>query len=131
MSVPINPESLPDPRGFSHGMLSNGGQILHVAGETGHRADLAIDDDFVAQFSQACRSVVAVVSEAGGAPTDVVSMTIFVTDLTEYRENLQAVGEAYQGVFGKHFPAMALIGVSELVDPAARVEITAVAVLRD
>lgn len=126
--LPIEPEGLPPARGFSHGYVSDG-RLVHVAGETGHHADMTLDQGFVAQFAQACRNVVAVVTAAGGAATDVVSMTIFTTDVPSYRDNLGEVGEAYREVFGRHFPAMALIGVTELVDPDAVVEITAVAAL--
>ncbi len=129
MSLPINPSGLSPARGFSHGMLSGEGKILHIAGETGHHNDQKLDGDFVGQFGQACRNVSAVVVGAGGTPSDIVSLTIFVTDVSSYRDNLSAVGQAYQSVFGKHFPAMALIGISELVDPRAIVEITGVAVI--
>ncbi|HEY5890947.1 MAG TPA: RidA family protein [Acidimicrobiia bacterium] len=129
MNLPINPEGLPPARGFSHGMLSRGGEVLHIAGETGHHEDLTLDDDFVAQFGQACRNVSAVVVAAGGTPSDIASLTIFVTDVSAYRDNLGAIGEAYREAFGRHFPAMALIGITELVDPKALVEITGVAVI--
>jgi enamine deaminase RidA (YjgF/YER057c/UK114 family) len=129
--LPINPVDLPPPRGFSHGVVSGPGKFVHIAGETGHHQDLSIDEGFVEQFARACSNVAAVVEAAGGSPNDVVSMTIFATDVSSYRENLSAIGGAYQAVFGKHFPAMALIGVAELVDPAAQVEITAVAIIPD
>lgn len=130
-NLPINPEHLPPARGFSHGVVSSEGRLLHIAGETGHHRDLSLDEGFVAQFSTACRNVLAVVEEAGGSATDLVSLTIFVTDVASYRQNLAEVGAAYQAVFGKHFPAMALIGISELVDPDAVVEIMGVAVIPD
>lgn len=129
--IPINPSQLSPPAGFSHGVLSGPGRILHIAGETGHHRDMSLDDGFVAQFARACQNVAAVVEEAGGAPTDVVSMTIYTTDVASYRDNLAEVGKAYRAVFGRHFPAMALIGISELVDPAAVVEITGIAVIED
>jgi enamine deaminase RidA (YjgF/YER057c/UK114 family) len=117
--------------GFSHGVLASGGRVLHIAGEAGHRQDMSIDDDFVAQFGQASRNVARVVEEAGGEVTDLVSLTIFVTDLSDYRSRLREVGKVYRAVFGKHFPAMALIGVTDLVDPQARVEMQGVAVIAD
>lgn len=129
--IPINPSELSPPSGFSHGVVSGPGRILHIAGETGHHPDMTLDDGFVAQFARACENVAAVVEEAGGAPTDVVSLTIYATDVGSYRDNLAEVGKAYRSVFGRHYPAMALIGVSELVDPAAVVEITGVAVIED
>lgn len=110
-------------------MLSEGGRLLHIAGETGHYPDLSLDEGFVAQFAMACRNVATVVETAGGSLGDLVSMSIFVTDVDYYRQNLQEIGAAYQSVFGKHFPAMALIGITELVDPNALVEITAIAVV--
>lgn len=131
VNIAINPEGLPPARGFSHGVLSSGGQLLHIAGETGHHEDQSLDPMFIDQFAQACRNVGAVVEAAGGSTSDMVSMTIFVTDVASYRDNLSQVGEAYQAVFGKHFPAMALIGISELVDPEAMVEIIGVAVIPD
>jgi len=129
--IPINPSQLSPPAGFSHGVLSGPGRILHIAGETGHHRDMTLDDGFVAQFARACENIAAVVEEAGGTVTDVVSLTIYATDVASYRDNLAAVGKAYRSVFGRHFPAMALIGISELVDPAALVEITGVAVIAD
>jgi enamine deaminase RidA (YjgF/YER057c/UK114 family) len=129
--LPVNPSQLAAPSGFSHGVLSGPGRLLHIAGETGHHQDMSLDVGFVAQFARACRNVAAVVEAAGGVPNDVVSMTIYATDMAAYRDNLGEVGEAYRSVFGKHYPAMALIGVSELVDPDALVEITGVAVIED
>lgn len=129
--LPINPSGLPPARGFSHGVLAGEGRILHIAGETGHHQDLSLDTGFVEQFAQACRNVAAVIAEAGGDVTDLVSLTIYVTDVAQYRDNLSPVGKAYQSVFGKHFPAMALIGVSGLVDPAAMVEMVGVAITAD
>jgi enamine deaminase RidA (YjgF/YER057c/UK114 family) len=120
-----------EPKGFSHGVVAGPGRTLHIAGETGHRKDLSLDDDFVAQFGQACRNVAMVVEAAGGEVGDLVSLTIFVTDVGAYRDRLLEIGREYQAVFGKHFPAMALIGISELVDPAAMVEMMGVAVVPD
>jgi enamine deaminase RidA (YjgF/YER057c/UK114 family) len=129
MNIPLNPAGMPPARGFSHGVLSSDGRILHIAGETGHDEALQLDSGFVEQFGKACQNVAAVVKEAGGDASDVVSLTIYVTDVSMYRDNLSAVGTAYQSVFGRHFPAMALIGIAELVDPQALVEISGVAIL--
>lgn len=127
--LPINPDHLPAPRGFAHGVIAASGRTLHIAGETGHHEDMSLDEDFVAQFGQACRNFAAVVESAGGEVTDVVSLTIFVTEVDSYRNRLLEVGREYQAIFGKHFPAMALIGVSELVDPDVLVEMVGVAVI--
>jgi enamine deaminase RidA (YjgF/YER057c/UK114 family) len=101
--------------------------LLRVAGQTGHLGDGSIDPGLVEQFAQACRSVARVIEEAGGAPDDLLSLTIFTTDISGYRASLKPLGAAYREVFGRHYPAMALIGVGELFDPKAVVELVAVA----
>jgi enamine deaminase RidA (YjgF/YER057c/UK114 family) len=123
----LDPEEMIPARGFSHGAVVGGGGTLHIAGQTGHYPDLTIDAGLVEQFAQACRSVMRVIEEAGGRPDDLVSMTIFTTDVQAYRDNLGPIGAAYREVFGKHYPPMALIGVSELLDPEAVVELVCVA----
>jgi enamine deaminase RidA (YjgF/YER057c/UK114 family) len=123
----FDPEEMIPARGFSHGAVVGGGRALHIAGQTGHYPDLTIDAGLVEQFAQACRSVMRVIEEAGGRPDDLVSMTIFTTDVQAYRDNLGPIGAAYREVFGKHFPPMSLIGVSELLDQKAVVELVCVA----
>lgn len=127
----FDPEDMPRAVGFSYGALSAEGTLLHIAGLTGHRADGSIDDQIVGQFEQACRSVAKVISEAGGEPTDLVSMTIYTTDIEGYRAHLGPLGEAYRSVFGRHYPPMALLGIAELFDPSALVELACVAVVPD
>jgi enamine deaminase RidA (YjgF/YER057c/UK114 family) len=125
----LNPEGLAPARGFSHGAIPAEGRTLYIAGQTGHHEDMTLDDGLVEQFARACRSVAKVIAEAGGDPDDLVSMTIYTTDVVGYKENLGPIGEAYRQVFGKHFPPMALIGVAELFDPKAKVELVCVAVV--
>jgi enamine deaminase RidA (YjgF/YER057c/UK114 family) len=125
----LNPEGLAPARGFSHGAIPGKGRTLYIAGQTGHHEDMTLDDGLIEQFARACRSVVAVITEAGGDRTDLVSMTIYTTDVAGYKENLGPIGHVYREVFGKHFPPMALIGVSELFDPKAKVELVCVAVV--
>ncbi|HEX9848786.1 MAG TPA: RidA family protein [Acidimicrobiia bacterium] len=125
----FNPEGMPPAVGFSYGVIPDAGRTLHIAGITGHRADGTIAGDLVAQFGAACRSVAEVIGDAGGRPTDLVSMTIYTTDIEGYRAGLSPIGDAYRGVFGKHYPPMALFGISELFDPAAKVELLCVAVI--
>jgi enamine deaminase RidA (YjgF/YER057c/UK114 family) len=127
----LNPADLPPASGFSHGSVIGEGVTLYIAGQTGHHQDLTIDDGLVDQFAQACRSVARVIEEAGGEPEDLVSMTIYTTDVQGYRDLLAPIGAAYREVFGKHFPPMALIGISELFDPKSLVELVGVAVVPD
>jgi enamine deaminase RidA (YjgF/YER057c/UK114 family) len=123
----FDPEGMAPAVGFSHGALGSGGKVLHVAGQTGHHSDGSIDATLVEQFAQACRSVARVIEEAGGAPDDLLSLTIYTTEVDGYRESLAPIGAAYREVFGRHYPAMALLGVRELFDPEAKVELVAVA----
>jgi enamine deaminase RidA (YjgF/YER057c/UK114 family) len=125
----LDPEGLPPPVGFSYGALAADGRTLHIAGLTGHASDGSIDDDLVEQFATACGSVARVIEAAGGQPSDIVSMTIFTTDIEAYRAQLGPIGERYRRVFGRHYPPMALFGIEELFDPRARVELVCVAVV--
>jgi enamine deaminase RidA (YjgF/YER057c/UK114 family) len=106
------------------------GRTLHVAGQIGwnERGEFE-SDDLAEQLAKALDNVLAVVRAAGGSPSDVVRMTIYVTDLDAYRSSLRPIGAAWKQRFGKHFPAMALVGVTGLVERRARVEIEATACL--
>ena len=122
----FNPAALGAPRGWNNGMLApEGGRVLFVAGQIGVEGGTTL----AAQFQAALANVAAVVEEAGGTVADVGRLTIYVTDMEAYRGSLAEVGSAYRAVFGKHFPAMALVAVTELVDPRAVVEVEATAVI--
>ena len=125
----FDPEGMAPATGFSYGAIPAEGNTLYLAGMTGHRPDMTISDDLVEQFGVACRSVAQVIEEAGGDPSDLVSMTIYTTLIAEYRASLKPLGKAYREVFGKHYPPMALIGVEELFDRNALVELSCVAVV--
>lgn len=127
----INPEALGAPRGYSNGMLAPAGaRMLFVAGQIAWNGDQEIvSDDFATQFDQALGNVVAIVEAAGGAPTDLASLTLYVTDKRAYVASLPAVGQAYRTRMGKHFPTMALVEVAGLLEPRAQVEIQAIAAL--
>jgi len=127
----FDPEGLAPASGFSHGAIAAEGNTLYIAGQTGHHLDMTIDEDLVSQFSSACNSVAKVIEEAGGRPSDLVSMTIYTSVIDDYRANLPELGSAYREVFGKHYPPMALLGIDELFDPAAVVELVCVAVVSD
>lgn len=125
----FDPEGMPPAVGFSYGALSAGGRVLHIAGLTGQAPDGSMSDDLVEQFATACEGVARVIAEAGGEPADLVSVIIYTTDIEEYRSRLGPLGERYRAVFGRHYPPMALIGIDELFDPKAQVELVCVAVV--
>ena len=107
-----------------------GARILFVAGQDAAGPEGSVEtDDFVAQFDRALAKTLAVVRDAGGTPETIGRMTIYVTDLDAYRAGRRDIGEAYRARMGKHFPAMALVEVSRLVDPRGKVEIEATAAL--
>jgi enamine deaminase RidA (YjgF/YER057c/UK114 family) len=127
----INPPDWPRPRGYANGMISPG-RRLHVAGQIGWEPDGSwVATDLPAQFARALDNVLAVVHAAGGVPGDVVSMTVYVTDLDAYRSSVRELGALWRDRFGTHYPAMALVGVAGLVEPRALVEIQAEAALAD
>jgi enamine deaminase RidA (YjgF/YER057c/UK114 family) len=127
----VQPAGWRAPRGYSNGMSARGRSVF-VAGQIGWDADAQFHSDgLVDQFRQALSNVCAVVAAAGGGVGDIVRMTIYVTDIEAYRACLAEVGRAYRDVMAKHFPAMALLGVVALVEPRAKVEIEATAVIAD
>jgi 3-hydroxybutyrate dehydrogenase len=127
----INPAELGAPRGWNNGMLARaGGRILFIAGQTARDGSGKVPEaDFVTQFDRALGNVLAVLRQSGGRPEDVGRFTIYVTDVGTYRGSLKALGEVYRRRMGTHYPAMALVEVSALVDPQAMVEIEGTAVV--
>jgi enamine deaminase RidA (YjgF/YER057c/UK114 family) len=126
----INPEGWPKPVGYANGALVSGMRTLFVAGQVGWNAEQKFErPDMAGQFAQALDNVLAVVRAAGGAPESVAKMTIYVTDLPAYRAARREIGAAWRARFGKHFPAMALVGVAGLVEEGALLEIETVCAL--
>jgi enamine deaminase RidA (YjgF/YER057c/UK114 family) len=129
----VRPRTLPKPAGFSYAMEVKSGRVVFVAGQVAVDANGRIvgRDDLVAQFRQTCANLQAVVIAAGGDMADFVKLTIYVLDVTDYKKNLKAIGEVYREYFGKHFPAMTLVGVRDLFDAAngALIEIEGMAAL--
>ena len=106
------------------------GPCLYIAGQVGWEPDGRFaTDDFVEQFARALDNVLDVVRAAGGLPSDVVKMTIYVTCLDTYREGRAAIGDIWRSRMGAHYPAMALFQVAGLLEPRALVEIEAIACL--
>ena len=126
----INPETFPVPRGYNNGVLATPGEILFVAGQIGWDSQARIvSDRFADQFDQALANVLTVVTSAGGTPQSLVRLTIFVTERAEYVAQQREIGERYRQRLGKHVPAMTLVEVKALLEPGAKVEIEAVAVI--
>ena len=126
----LNPETLPKPQGFAHAVVAAQGRTIYLGGQAGLDKDgNVVSGGLVAQFSQAAANVVDALAAAGAAPDQLVSMQIYVTDVAEYKAKLPELATAYQAHFAKHYPAIALLGVNELFDPAAKVELVCIAVV--
>ena len=130
MSELIQPEGWPRPSGYANG-VSASGRIISVAGQVGWNPLTAQfeTDDLAEQTAQALRNVVTVLRTAGAHPRNVVRLNWYVTDRAAYQSATKAIGRAYQQVFGPHYPAMTLVVVAGLLEPRARVEIEATAVI--
>ena len=126
----INPASLGAPRGYSNGVLTEGGRLLFIAGQIAwNEQQQLVSDDLVAQFDRALANVISVVTEAGGTPDQIARLILYVTDKKDYQRRMKEIGERYRVHMGKHFPAMVLVEVKSLLDDAARIEIEGLAVL--
>ncbi len=124
-----NPETLPRPSGFSHVVIPQAGRTVYLAGQTAQRPDgTLVAGTMAEQFDVAAGNVVKALEAAGAHPHDLVSMQIFVTDIAEYLGSAPTIGEAYRRHFGRHYPVMALLEISRLFDPKARVELVCIAV---
>jgi enamine deaminase RidA (YjgF/YER057c/UK114 family) len=119
----VNPPELPEPVGFSHAVVAGG--AVYLAGQIGEGESTA------QQFDCAAAKLVTALRAAGGDPDHLVSLVVYVTDMAEYRESLEELGEIWRRHFGRRYPAMALVGVSALFEPHAKLELMGVAVLPD
>ena len=132
-AAPLNPPTLMKAVGFSHACTVQSGRLLYVAGQVARDAAGRIvgPGDVVAQFRQICENWKAVLEAAGGSFTDVVKWTIYVLDVDDYKQHGRAIGAVYREYFGRHFPAMTLVGARDLYDRAEGciIEIEGVAAL--
>lgn len=127
----IQPLGWARPSGYANGVSARG-RLVFVAGQIGWdptSPKSKLPKTFAAQFDQALANVLAVVREAGGRPEDLARLTVFVKDKGEYAESLKQVGQAWRRRVGRHYPAMSLVEVSDLLEKGAKVEIEATAVL--
>ena len=116
-------------RGFSNGIAAQG-RLVFIAGQVGWDAQQQWRErGFAGQFRQALENIIAVLHEADGRPEHIVRLTWYVLDKGEYTASLKEVGAAYRELMGRHFPTMAVVQVSGLVEPEARLEIEATAVV--
>jgi enamine deaminase RidA (YjgF/YER057c/UK114 family) len=126
---PLHPKGWLPAKGYANGIAAEGRQVF-IAGQIGWDGNQQFgSDDFVEQVGQALRNIVAVLAEANGGPGDIVRMTWYITDKSEYLAHLKEVGAVYRQVMGRHFPAMTMVQVAALMEDRAKVEIEATAVV--
>jgi enamine deaminase RidA (YjgF/YER057c/UK114 family) len=128
----LQPPGWARPKGYSNGVVARG-RLVFVAGQVGWDGarERFAATDLVGQVRQALHNVVAVLAEAGATPAHVCRLTWYLADAAEYNAHLEEIGAAYREIFGKTFPAMTAIQVAGFVEPGARVEIEATAVVPD
>ncbi|NQV57659.1 MAG: RidA family protein [Rhodospirillales bacterium] len=127
----LQPGGWPRPKGYANGIAARGTMIF-TAGLVGwNENEEFVSDDFAAQARQAFVNINAVLAEAGAKPEHVVRLTWFIGDKGEYLAALDDIGAAYREIFGKHYPAMAVIEVKGFIEDGAKLEIEATAVIPD
>jgi enamine deaminase RidA (YjgF/YER057c/UK114 family) len=128
----LQPPGWPRPRGYANGIAADaGGTLVFVAGQIGWDAETGAfpDRDLVGQVRRTLENVLAVLAEAGGRPEHIVRLTWFVTNRHDYLKRAPEIGAAYRELMGDHYPAMAVVEVTALVEARAKVEIEATAVV--
>ncbi len=124
----LHPPGWPKPKGYANGIKARG-EFVFVGGMVGWDANEKFPEGFVAQTRQALENIAAVLAEGGAKPEHITRMTWYVRDMDEYLAVRKELGPVYREVMGDHFPAMALVEVRRLVEPEARLEIEATAVV--
>ena len=123
------PPGWPRPKGYANGVSAQG-RVIVTAGVVGWNAEERFEsEDLASQFRQILLNTLAILAEDGAGPEHVVRMTWYVTDIPAYRLSLAEIGAAWRELIGKHFPAMAVVGVTALVEPKAKIEIETMAVV--
>lgn len=131
MHTILQPEGWVKPVGYANG-ISARGRTLFVGGQIGWNGQSEFEtDDLVGQVRQTLENVMAVLAAGGAGPEHITSMTWYFIDKREYLANLKEIGAAYRDVVGRHYPAMAALQVSALMEDRAKVEIQAIAVVPD
>ena len=124
----LQPSGWPMPKGYANGMAADG-RLVVTGGVIGWDHHGHLPADFVGQVRQTLSNISAILAEGGARPEHLVRLTWYVVDMEEYLTNLKMLGQVYRDIFGAHYPAMALVQVVRLVEPVARVEIEATAVV--
>ena len=125
----LQPAGWPRPKGYSNG-ISATGRTIFTAGVVGwDEREFLVSHRLDGQFAQALNNILAILKEDGAGPEHIVRLTIYVTDIQEYIGLRDELAPIWKSIMGANYPAMALIQVVRLVEPSAKVEIEATAVV--
>ncbi|MFD3480649.1 RidA family protein [Streptomyces sp. NPDC058695] len=128
----INPPELSPATGFSHAVTATGGRLVFLAGQTALDADGKITGDTLPeQFERALTNLLTALRHAGGTPDTLARVTVYATDVADYRTHARELGRVWRELAGRDYPAMAVIGTTRLWDEQALVELDGLAVLPD
>ncbi len=129
-SETLLPPGWAPPSGYSNGIAVDAGRLVFIAGQVGWNAEQKFErDDFVSQFDQALANVIEVLALAGGAPEHICRITAFCCDRRAYLAAREDLGEVWRKRMGRHYPAMSMIFVADLLDRPAVIELEATAVI--
>ena len=125
----LQPAGWPRPSGYANGVAAEG-RLVFIAGQIGwDETGTLVSDGLVAQIEQVLRNILAVLAEAGGEARHLTRLTWYLTDLDEYLGNQKEIGAVWREAIGRHYPAMTVLAVAGLLEPRAKVEIEATAVI--
>jgi enamine deaminase RidA (YjgF/YER057c/UK114 family) len=128
----VTARGLAEPVGYAHAVVAAPGRTVYLGGQVALDSDGKVRGQTLAeQFDLAAANVVTALEAAGGRADDLVSLLVYVTDMDEYRASLRELRAVWRQRFGARYPAMALVAVTNLVEPEARVELVGVAVVPD
>ncbi|WP_371526723.1 RidA family protein [Streptomyces sp. NBC_01283] len=126
----VNPDELSPPTGFSHAVTATGGRLVFLAGQTALDADGKVTGTTLAeQFERALTNLLTALRHAGGVPADLARVTVYATDVADYRAQAPQLGRIWKRLAGRDYPAMAVIGAVRLWDEECLVELDGVAVV--
>jgi len=129
MHTQLQPDDWLKPRGYSNGVMASGQQMIYSGGLIGWNKQCEFEtDSFVGQLQQTLENIVDILREADAGPEHIVRLTWYITDRQEYKANLKEIGMVYREVIGRHYPPMAVVEVSGLIEDRAKVEIEMTAI---
>jgi enamine deaminase RidA (YjgF/YER057c/UK114 family) len=132
MSRILHPKGWKDPIGYANGVDAGRGRLVFLAGQVGWDAQQHFhSESFAPQFEQALENVLTVLAEAGGRPEHICRITAFCCDKPAYLAARKELGKAWRRLMGRHFPAMSMIFVADLLDSPGLIELEATAVIPD